>query len=135
MKLSLKLGDTIYNVRDIEKFLSRLFKGKDLAHVILIPEDKSIKIVVKDSINKKIKKPLCPPNIKEGTVLAYYFEQKDLCLKPLKDGNYVLRKGCSHKKTVRPLFSLEERLIKSGFNKRELFLNEEEFRTYVKEMQ
>jgi len=132
LNTKLNLGDTIYDVEEIEKFILRLFKGKDLRDIEIIPEDKSVKIILKDSLNKRITKPLCPPNIKEGTILSYYFEQKNLCLKPLRNGTFILRKGCSHNKTVRPLFSLEKKLIKNGFNKKELFLNEEDYNKYIK---
>jgi len=134
MKLHLKLGDTTYDLKDIEKFLSRLFRGKDLDRVEIVPEEQVLRISAFDSLGNLIKKPLCPPNIKEGTVLSYYFEDKNLCLKPLRDNRFILRKGCSHKKTVRPLFSLENKFIKNAFNRRELFLNEREFNTYVKEL-
>lgn len=108
IKLELKMGKYYYPIDDIKEMLDKLFSKKGVTKILLEPEEKTFKITAYDDIGNKISDTSCPPNIKEATILGFYYNKTNLCLMPLKDSSFVLKKGCRHNKTVRPLFSLHK---------------------------
>ena len=107
MLFELAIGDQKFNLKDVEEFIEKMFKDKGGHKVIIKPEERTLKIEVLDEIGNRVKEALCPPNIKEGTILGYYYLEKKLCMLPLKDRKFIIKKGCKHNKIVRPLFSLQ----------------------------
>lgn len=108
IQFELKMGNYHYNFEDIEEMLRKLFKGKYVKKVVLEPEEKTFRVSAYDELGKKVKDTVCPPNIKEGAVLGFYYSKRNLCFMPLRNSSFVLKKGCRHNKTVRPLFSLHK---------------------------
>ena len=106
IKFEIKVGEYSFSFDEITKFLTKMFKDKDASKITIIPEEKTLKIEVRDELGNLVTDTICPPNIKEGTILGYYYLEKKLCLLPLRDGRFVLKRGCKHNKVIRPLFSL-----------------------------
>ena len=114
IKFEIKMGKYYYPIEDIEEMLKKLFNKKGVNRIILEPEEKTFKVTAFDEIGNRVKDTRCPPNIKEATILGFYYNKTNLCLMPLRDSSFVLKKGCRHNKTVRPLFSLYKN--KEGVN-------------------
>jgi len=114
----IEMDDKKFNLENIKKFINKLFghRGHDIK---LIPEKKTFKVIITDSYGKKVSKPNYPPNVKEGAILSYYCKELDLCVTPLKDGSYVLKKGCKNSKIIRPLFLDDYKLLKLILNANE----------------
>ena len=107
----IEMGEKKFDMNDIKKFIEKLFGYKNYK-IRMFPEQKTFKIIVTDNYGKKITKPNYPPNVKEGVVLSYYCKNLDLCLTPLKDGSFVLKRGCKNNKIIRPLFLDEHKFMK-----------------------
>ena len=104
----IRLEEQKISLDNVLTFLKKLFRNTDADKIVLLPESKTIKVKAYDIFGNMVNKTLCPPNIKEGSILGYYYGEYDLCMLPLREGGFILKKGCKHNKTVRPLFSLYE---------------------------
>ena len=96
-----QVDKTNFDKEGVSNFLSLLFKDSD---IIDIEIDNVVLILTITSVTgKKIRKANVPVNIKNNDILGWYCEDYDLCLLPLRNGKFMLKKGCGKNKHIRSL--------------------------------
>ena len=90
-----------FNLDKVNKFLTILFNETDDIH--MTTESNRTVLTVTTSLGHKVYKPKVPFNIKSNGTLGWYDSELNLCLLPIKDNKYLLRKGCGKSKPIRSL--------------------------------
>jgi len=95
-------------VKDVLSFLTMLFKESDKLNIKL--DRDVLTLEIRDCVGNPVNKPRYPVNIKNNNKLGWYCERYKLCLLPMFNGKYILRKGCGKNKPIRPLDAIEGRI-------------------------
>jgi len=95
------LSGTNFDLDEVVSFLSLLFKTSNKVSIKV--DGNILNIGMKDSTGRMVKKAVIPVNIKSHDTLGWYCEESELCLLPLRNGDYILKNGCGNNKQIRPL--------------------------------
>ena len=89
--------------------LHKMFKKTVVIDMVNVRSDKLF-ITISDSITGSLLiRPKVGPNIKNNATLGYYYSEYDLCIMPMRDKTFMLKKGLSGNKEIRPLFHLDKK--------------------------
>jgi len=103
--ITIKVNKSIYDLDNIKGFLSLLFNNNE---DIELNANNNILLVSVSKNGRTIHKSHLPVNIKDRDTLGWHSADHNLCLLPLKNGNFIMKVGCKSNRAIRPLINKGE---------------------------
>lgn len=94
-----------YNMDDVKELLDKLFRKPYYKEYNISVENEVLVLEVTDDNFNTISKIDVFPNVKNNRSLGYFDTKVNLCVLPISNDRFIIKKGCNKNIPIRPLFA------------------------------